>query len=133
MNMEDQIKAIRKKTEAAYQTILLIAGNKEFKGLEMESIWKLLEVCLLPIITYGSELWDLPKRQRDQIDKIYEDIIRRILKTPPTTPLEALYMETGLVDIGTISLKKRISMKGRLKDCSSELIQKVTETEIKGN
>ena len=31
-NMEDQIKEIRKKTEAAFQTILTVAGDKDFKG-----------------------------------------------------------------------------------------------------
>ncbi len=57
------IKNIRKKVEVAYQTIRVIAGNQDFKGLEMESIWKPIETCILPIALYGSEIWNNTKKR----------------------------------------------------------------------
>jgi hypothetical protein len=59
--MEHQIQEIKRKTEAAYQTILLIAGDKDFRNIEMGTMWKLIETCVIPIITYGAETWDLNK------------------------------------------------------------------------
>ncbi len=36
-NIDDHIKSIKRKVEAAYQTMRLISGNQDFKGLEMHS------------------------------------------------------------------------------------------------
>ena len=51
-NLQDHIKHIKGKVEAAYQTIMTITGNPEFNQIEMELIWTLLESCVQPIITY---------------------------------------------------------------------------------
>ena len=40
------------------------------------------------------------------VNQIYDNILKRILQTPVTTPREVLYMETGLVDIETLIKKK---------------------------
>ena len=45
------------------------------------------------------------KKEDDQINKIQEKIIKRILMLPPTTPTETLYIETGLLDITSITHK----------------------------
>ena len=62
-NMQDHIKEIKRKAEAAYQTILTITGNNNFANIEMEAIWKLVETCILPIITYGAETWKTTKKK----------------------------------------------------------------------
>ena len=54
-NLEDHIKMLEGKVEAAYQMILHIAKDKNFKGLKMAIILKLVETCIIPIITYGAE------------------------------------------------------------------------------
>ena len=54
-NMADQIKGIKGKSEAAFQTILHLARDRNFKGIEMEVIRKLVETCIYPIILYGAE------------------------------------------------------------------------------
>ena len=80
----------------------------------MEIIWKLLDTCIIPIITYGSETWNTTKTETHQINKILDNLLKRILKTPTTTPREALYIETGLLDIKSQSDLKRISMETRI-------------------
>ena len=110
-NLTDQIKAISSKTEAAFQTILMLAHDSNFDGIQMELIWKLLETCVIPIITYSSETWNPTKHETKQINSILDNLIKRILKTPITTPREALYIETGLLDPKAIMDKKRIMMK----------------------
>ena len=54
-NMEDHIHMIEGKVEAAYQIILHIAKDNNFKFIKMGVIWKLLETCIIPIIMYGAE------------------------------------------------------------------------------
>jgi hypothetical protein len=42
-----QIKEIRRKVEAAFQTILVIAGDKELRGIQIKTIWNLVEACII--------------------------------------------------------------------------------------
>ena len=126
-NLEDHIKEIRGKAEAAYQTLLTVAQNNNFKNIEMEAVWKLYDACIQPIITYGAENWNFDNKQNEKINSIQEAIIRRILMTPVSTPKEALYSETGLLDIEHIALIKKINMAKRLENNPSKIIDKIFE------
>ena len=46
-NLENHIKMLEGKVEAEYQTMLHIAKDKNFKGLKMAIIWKLVETQVL--------------------------------------------------------------------------------------
>ena len=109
-NLQDQIKTIQSKTEGAYQTIISLLQNKEFSKIEMSSIWKLVETCIIPIITYSSEVWTPSKKEMENLNKILDNIIKRILMTPLSTPREVLYIETNLMDIERIIDKRKLNM-----------------------
>ena len=70
MNLKDQIQAIGRKVEAAYQTIIAVTGDREFRGIKMASIWTLVNTCIVPIITYGSETWVTTKTEKKNLNKI---------------------------------------------------------------
>ena len=106
-NLDNHIKSVEGKTEAAYQTIIFLANDRNFKGIEMDTIWRLIETCIIPITTYGAETWDPNKEQMKKINKILDSIIKRILMTPTGTPRENLYIETGLVDPQTWMIIKK--------------------------
>ena len=125
MNLEDQINNIEGKVEAAYQTMLTIAEDREFKNVKMEAIWTLLTTCIIPVITYGSETWETTAKETKKLNQILDSIIRRILMTPTSTPREALYIETGLLDIQTLAKRNRLNMYARLLENSNELIKAV--------
>ena len=122
MNLKDHLKHIRGKVEGAYQTLLTIAEDNEFKGIKMQCIWKLVETCIVPIITYASETWEPNKSEMKQLNQMLDKIIRRILMTPDATPREALYIETGMLDIEALMDIKRLSMMARLKRERSTLM-----------
>ena len=113
-NLKDHIPSITAKAEATYQTILMLAHNSNFDGIQMETIWKLLDTCIIPILTYGSETWNLSKTETHHTNKILDNLLKRLLKTPTTTPREALYIETGLLDVKAITDQKRITMETRI-------------------
>ena len=93
--MEDHIKNTKGKTEAALQTIFNLAENEEFVQIEMETIWRLVESCIIPIIkTYGAETWILTKNETQQLQTILDNCIKRIIKTSRTTPSEIISLET---------------------------------------
>ena len=127
MNLKDQIKNIEGKTEAAYQTLLAIAEDQNFKYIKMECIWKLVRTCIIPIITYGCETWEPLKSEMSKLNSILDKVIKRILMTPGATPREALYIETGLLDVETIMDIKRLNMMARLNRQKSEIMTKVLE------
>ena len=125
MNLKDQIKSIERKVEAAYQTIIAVAEDQNFKNIKMECIWKLVRTCIIPIITYGCETWEPQKGEMKKLNQILDKIIKRILMTPEATPREALYIETGLLDIETIIDIKRLNMMARLNREKSDLMETI--------
>ena len=109
-NINDHIKEIERKTEAALQSALYIAGDDNYQGIEMETIWTLIESCIIPIITYGSETWDIkPKPNQETQPYPIDNIIKRILNLPQSTPRECLYYELGTLDIEHRIITKRIN------------------------
>ena len=125
MNLKDQLKSIEGKVEAAYQTIVAIAEDPNFKNIKMKCIWKLVKTCIIPIITYGCETWEPLKGEMKKLNQILDKIIKRILMTPGATPREALYIETGLLDIETIIDIKRLNMMARLNREKSKMMAAV--------
>ena len=114
---------MRGKVEATYQTILYIGGNKAFRNIEMQTIWKLVESCIVAIISYSSEVWNPNKTETAKINRIMDNIIKRILMVPQSTPREALYIETGLLDPEAERVKNRIMMEHRIKNGGSERLK----------
>ncbi len=131
-NIENHIKKIKGKAEVAYQTIRIIAGSKDLNYLDMETTWKLIEACVFPIITYAAETWNNTKEQTNALNRILDNVIKRTLKTPFSTPRETLYMETGIIDIEHQAKKKQVMMKHRIKDTSSKLMDTTINAEVKG-
>ena len=124
-NLEDHIKALKGKVENAYQTLLAIAGNKNFNNIEMQTIWELTQSCIASTIAYSSEIWNPGKTEQEKINRIMDNIIKRILVVPQSTPREALYIETGLLDPEAIRLKNRVLMEHRLTNGNSQRMKKL--------
>ena len=124
-NIENHIKEIEKKTEAALQTVLYVAGDDNFRGIEVQTIWRLLETCIIPIITYGAETWDPNKSQTKKLNTILDNILKRILRIPQSTPRECIYEEMGTLDIQHRIILKRLNYYKRLQTKQEEAIKKI--------
>ena len=124
-NNEDQFKAIQNRTEAAYQKMMALTGNTNFNNLEMETIWLVMKACIMPSITYSGETWEPNAHNYNEANKIADNLIKRVLKTPKGTPREPLYMETGLIDPETIITCNRINMEARIRRNDNETMKKI--------
>ena len=130
--MDNHIKETKHKTEAAYHTILAIVSNKYYNNIETWNSMELLETCIQPIITYGGESWNINKKEPKTLNQIQENIIRRILMVPQSTPTDTLYIETGLLDISTITTKKTLNMGKRIHPKIPErLVAKIMDNQTK--
>ena len=127
---KNQMDEARRKAEGALQTILLVAGDPTLKGIQMGIIWKLVETCITPIITYASETWENNKEENKRANRILDGILKRILMVPTSTPREALHIETGLTDIVHTAKQKRCTMICRLERTKNEMINTALNIDV---
>ena len=132
-NMEEHIKNIKGKTEAALQTIFNLAGNDNFSNMEMKVIWKLVDTCIIPIITYAAEAWMPTKAEMEQLEKIFSNTLKRILKTPITTPREIVQVETGMWDVETMMQEKQILYLHKILKENDNSIKKSIATNVRNH
>ena len=74
----------------------------------MDIIWKLVHSCIIPMITYGAEIWTPTKNEEETLQRILNNVLKRILRTQITTPAEIVIAETGIWDIETQIMKKQL-------------------------
>ena len=69
----------------------------------------LRQAMLLSVLLFNSETWlKLTKASLKKIESVDQMLLRRILQTPISTPIVALYLETGCVPIRFVIKEKRI-------------------------
>ena len=129
MKLETHLDKVRTKTEGTYQMILSLAYDPYFNDIEMETIWELVETCVISVITYGAETWKPTPKETEQANRILDNIIKRILMTPRSTPREPLYIETGLLDIEHTIRKNRHGMYHRIHQTQNDLLGQILQLE----
>jgi len=132
MNMKDHTQNIKCKIEAAYQTLIAITEDSNLKGIQMKSLWKLVQTCIEPLVTYGLEAITLKKAEIKSLNTIWTNIIKRALMTPQSTPSEAIYIETGLLDIETMIDRNKLRMLNRLSRSTNELTSLIALNDTPG-
>ena len=85
------------------------------------------ESIFLSGILANAESWHgLSDAQIGQLESVDRLLLRQILKTPVSTPTEALFLELGILSIGTIIKSRRINFLHNLLQCNdSEMVEKV--------
>jgi hypothetical protein len=131
-NLKDHIRSVKSKMEGAYQTTISICENNNLRGIQLDSVWKLVQSCIEPIITYGLEALTYTKTDMKSLNSIWTNTIKRILMIPQSTPNEAIHIETGLLDLQTMVERNMILMYARLKDTQNDLISQVIQDETAG-
>ena len=126
-NMEEHIKETKRKTEAAFNTAMAIAGSTNLKNIELKVIWELVDVCIIPIITYGWEAITPRKADEKQLKQIVENLIKRVLIMPTSTPWEPLYLETGIQEIGLKTTRNRLNYMEKVKKSNNTVMKMIQE------
>ena len=87
----------------------------------------MVEACIILIITYAGETRNLTNKGKTELNRSLDRIIKIILLVPTSTPRDALYIETGIMDIEHTTMKNRLNMDKRLKTNPNSLTSKVKD------
>ena len=74
----------------------------------MITILKFYKSTIIPPLLYGCEKWIPTAKDKKNLLNIHLSIIRKIVKTPKSTPKKSLYGEIGELPIDFITGKKQI-------------------------
>ena len=68
-----------------------------------------METCIIPIMTYGAESRTTTQKESQKIQTIMNNIIKRILQVPQSTLNDAITIETGILNIQTLTEIKQLN------------------------
>ena len=74
----------------------------------MITILKFYKSTIIPPLLYGCKKWIPTAKDKKNLLNIHLSIIRKIVKTPKSTPKKSLYGEIGELPIDFITGKKQI-------------------------
>ncbi len=111
-----------------YQAIIAIGGNRNFKGIQLEAMWEMMESCIISIVIYSMDACNPIKAELKNANGIMEHIITWILMASPTTPMEQLYIEMDLLDMeGQLYKQTRINYPNRVAKTKKDILGKITK------
>ena len=90
------------------------AGFHGKTGLNPPTLIHLWKVYVLPILTYGLELFDLKEKTLVQLESFQGQILKQLLGLSKNTPYPAILMITGLAPIQAIVHIKSLNMLWRI-------------------
>ena len=70
-----------------------VFARAQFADLPIDLILKLFDHSVLPILTYGAEIYGF--ENLDIIENVHKEFLRKLLKASKSTPLYMLYGEVG--------------------------------------
>ncbi len=77
----------------------------------MRAMRQLVDTCIIPIMRYASEGWMPTKTEQEQLQQMFNKVIKEILKHPESTPTNIMLLETLYIPIKKIIQKKKILQK----------------------
>ena len=89
----------QRKMEAVGRDMANITKDQLLNKIKIGVMLELYQKCVIPATLYGTETWQINKKQLNKIEDIQYKCLRRILKTPDSTPKPALIGETGNIGL----------------------------------
>ena len=115
-SFKSQVSRVRDQGRKAM--FLLLSKGRQLQ-LSLGTYLQLFEKMVLPVLTYGCEVWGFEKL--DVLDKLQLEFIRYVLKLNKCTPIAMLYAESGILPISTV-------VKGRMLKFYQKLGNPVVDT-----
>ena len=109
------MKARAKLMDQARKALYCLYRKLRNISIPIDLQFKLLDTLILPILTYGSEIWGYENTK--QLEKLHLQFCRNILGVRTTTPNFMTYGELDRTPIDTLCIKLRPSVEC-YKECS---------------
>ena len=87
------LKAKNHIVQQANKAMFLLLTRIQNLNLPLDLQLKLFDHTVMPILTYGSEIWGF--ENTDSIEKVHNDFLRKITRSKRSTPMYMVYAELG--------------------------------------
>ena len=112
-------KAMEKQIAQAKKAMFVVLQKSRHLRLPIDIILELFNVCVVPVLLYGSEIWGCENTA--SIDIFHRNFLRIILKSHQFTPKCMLYGESGTVDMSTLIKVRMLNFWNKLQNCNENM------------
>ena len=120
--------------EAALATCMAVANNEVLYHIHLEALVQLYNMCMIPIILYGTEMWTDPTF--DALEQLQTKCLKRLLRLPTSTPNPATLLEFGNLPMQTLVERRQLVYYRKLKSfphCLAGKILALQEENLEDN
>ena len=123
---------IEARIKTARRTVYALAGAGLYglNGVSPETCMKLIDIYVLPRLTYGLECLTLSSKDTEPLDVYYRDLLRQVQHLPPTTANPAVYMLVGALPIEAHIHQKTLCMFGSIMRREDSLEYQLMERQL---
>ena len=108
-SLTNHIKAKEREMAAAQSSIASVTSHEVISKLNLASPLKIIEACMLPGLLYASEAWLTSKEDISKLQMIQNNIIRKAIGLPKSTPICAIQMETAILPITAMINQRQLN------------------------
>ena len=95
----------------------------------MATILQLHDRCMIPSIMYNSETWVMTAKERQKLEQMQINALRRYLKAPKSVPKMAFYLELGIYPLEAVVDIRQFKYLWRMLN-STTRVKHVVQTQI---
>ena len=123
---------VEMRIQTARRTAYALAGAGLYglNGVGPNTIMQLINIYILPRLTYGLECLTLTTREIEPMETYYRNLLRQIQHLPPTTANPAVYMLVGALPVEALIHQKVLCMFGAITRRDESLEYEIMERQL---
>ena len=122
-----EIKA--REVRAALSTLQAVTKDAVISQMPLDATLQIIKTCIISSITYAAESWNASRTEIQTAQKLQNDIVRRALSIPVSTPLCVVRMDTGIYPIQATTDRQKLMYFWTANNSTNILLKQVLSTQ----